>query len=118
MTPRNSPGATVSDTSSSAVSTPSGVSNRLTMLSTTRMASAGSTLAEPPGARFNDVTDMLLRAHHWRRPGARRDPYAVPREASSGPLPLTASKRVIGSGFRRNDRYSVFRVIAAVIAAV
>ncbi len=46
ITPRNSPGATVSETSSTAVRTPSGVSNRLTMFSTTRMASA----APAPGA--------------------------------------------------------------------
>src|SRR5262249_54254895 len=41
ITPRNSPGATPSDTSSTAVTTPSGVSNRLVMWSTTRMFPAG-----------------------------------------------------------------------------
>src|SRR5215813_8876804 len=41
LTPRNSPGATPSDTSSTAVTTPSGVSNRLVMWSTTRMFPAG-----------------------------------------------------------------------------
>src|SRR5262249_41338621 len=37
ITPTNSPGATESETPSTAVTTPSGVSNRLVMLSTTRM---------------------------------------------------------------------------------
>src|SRR5215470_509817 len=55
ITPRNSPGATESETPSTAVTTPSGVSNRLVMLSTTRMPSgaaagldaADSTVAAP-----------------------------------------------------------------------
>src|SRR5262245_6996819 len=55
ITPRNSPGATVSDRLSTAVRTPSGVANRLVMLSTTRMASVGSTRAEPWSVRFNCV---------------------------------------------------------------
>src|SRR5262249_3035985 len=38
ITPTNSPGVTDSDTPSTAVTTPSGVSNDLTMLSTARMA--------------------------------------------------------------------------------
>src|SRR6185312_2596305 len=42
ITPRNSPGATDSDTPSIAVTTPSGVSNRLLMLSTARIAAAGA----------------------------------------------------------------------------
>src|SRR5262249_2839233 len=51
ITPRNSPGATVSERLSTAVSAPSGVSNRLTMFSTTRMASAGRTPAACPSLR-------------------------------------------------------------------
>src|SRR5262249_3245673 len=39
ITPTNSPGATERETPSTAVTTPSGVSNRLVMLSTTRMPS-------------------------------------------------------------------------------
>src|SRR5262245_60092699 len=42
ITPRNSPGATDSETPSTAVTTPSGVSNRLVMLSTVRIAAAGA----------------------------------------------------------------------------
>src|SRR5882724_1994739 len=40
MTDKNSPGATVKEILSTAVSTPSGVSNRLTMSSTTRIGFA------------------------------------------------------------------------------
>ena len=40
ITERNSPGTTSNDTSSTAVRTPSCVSKRLTMFSTTRMGSA------------------------------------------------------------------------------
>src|SRR5215510_5394638 len=53
ITPRNSPGATESETPSTAVTTPSGVSNRLVMLSTTRMpsgAAAGLDTADNTGA--------------------------------------------------------------------
>src|SRR5262245_6231579 len=53
ITPTNSPGATVSETPSTAVTTPSGVSNRLVMLSTTRMpsgAAAGLDTADNTGA--------------------------------------------------------------------
>src|SRR5262245_2820805 len=52
ITPRNSPGATESETPSTAVTTPSGVSNRLVMLSTTRMPSgtaAGLDTADSTG---------------------------------------------------------------------
>ncbi len=48
MMPTNSPGATDSETRSTAVTTPSGVSNRLTMLSTARIALAVA--AAGPGA--------------------------------------------------------------------
>ncbi len=41
ITARNSPGATLNETLSTATSVPSGVSNRLEMSSTTRIASAG-----------------------------------------------------------------------------
>src|SRR5215510_15807145 len=42
ITPRNSPGATESETPSTAMTTPSGVSNRLVILSTTRMPSGAA----------------------------------------------------------------------------
>src|SRR5579862_9104435 len=42
ITARNSPGATVNDTSSRAVMPPSAVAKCMTMLSTTRIAGAGS----------------------------------------------------------------------------
>src|SRR5215510_682495 len=54
ITARNSPGATVSETLSTAVSAPSGVSNRLVTRSTTRMASAGL-LPAALWSRFNGV---------------------------------------------------------------
>ena len=73
ITLTNSPGATVSDMPSTAVSTPSRVSNRLTSLSTTRMASAGA--ADDRSAPLCAVAAMaavastsLLRA--TRRTGA------------------------------------------------
>src|SRR5262245_3790949 len=52
ITPRNSPGATESETPSTATTTPSGVSNRLVILSTTRMPSgtaAGLDTADSTG---------------------------------------------------------------------
>src|SRR5262245_10280227 len=57
MTDRNSPGRTLSDTSSTAVIGPSGVSNRTTMLSATRMASLADAL---------DIAALLAFARHRR----------------------------------------------------
>ena len=57
ITPRNSPGMTSSETWSMAVSTPSGVSNRLTISSTTRMG-----LAAALGALGSTRSDGMVKA--------------------------------------------------------
>src|SRR5215510_9867746 len=64
ITPKNSPGLTDSDTSSTAVSTPSGVSNCLTMLSTVRIGSA----ALAPGTRPDGIATTVMNGvtPHWR----------------------------------------------------
>jgi hypothetical protein len=76
------------------------------MLSTTRMAFAGSTAAEPPWARFNVATDMFPRfqkALFPRKPERRR--FVPPLDRLPSWVPACGN-------------YSVFRVIAAVMAAV
>src|SRR5215470_4442058 len=60
ITPTNSPGATESDTPSTAVSTPSGVSKRLTMSSTTKMALADATFGAPASARSNGTVTAAI----------------------------------------------------------
>src|SRR5262245_61037291 len=75
ITAKNSPGETLSETWSTAVSTPSGVSNRMTMSSTTRMGSTDFTLGIPRALWSESVvaTDiqrarsLLALAHHHRR---------------------------------------------------
>src|SRR5215510_11888173 len=73
ITPRNSPGATDSETPSTAVMTPSGVSNRLVMLSTTRNPSG--TAAGLDAADSTVVAAMLVRRSD-SHPGAGK-PYSI-----------------------------------------
>ena len=72
ITAKNSPGFTASDTLSTAVSTPSGVSNCLTMPSTVRIGStarAAGTASRPNGIATTDMDDGLpSRPFSLRRP--------------------------------------------------
>src|SRR6185436_4226712 len=60
MMPTNSPGATLNETWSTAVSTPSGVSNRLTMSSTTKIAWAGAACGAPASTRSNGTVTPAI----------------------------------------------------------
>src|SRR6266568_9517476 len=76
ITPTNSPGATESETSSTAVIAPSGVSNRLVMLSTARMplgAGAGFDAAD------RTVAAAMLVPWIAHQRGAR-GPYTTSRD--------------------------------------
>src|SRR5262245_9184312 len=91
ITPRNSPGLTDNDTLSTAVTTPSGVSNRLLMLSTTRMAASGEA-TRPDGI----VTRaMAARVSHDRARTCRVQPrYSTWRWTGARSL---AGKSVAGA---------------------
>src|SRR5262249_43314222 len=89
ITPRNSPGATESETPSTAVTTPSGVSNRLVMLSTTRMpsgAAAGLDTADNTGAAAMLVPRMPLSAGP-ARPYSPSRLFGAARRLDQTPLP-------------------------------
>src|SRR5262249_24074175 len=58
ITPTNSPGDTSSETPSTAVRTPSGVSKRLTMSSTTRIALADPTFGAPASGRSDGTAGI------------------------------------------------------------
>ena len=68
ITPKNSPGLTDSDTLSTAVSTPSGVSNCLTMLSTARIGSAARAAGMASRPDGIATTDMDGVTPHWQPP--------------------------------------------------
>src|SRR6266581_1582117 len=79
ITPTNSPGATESETPSTAVTTPSRVSNRLMMLSTARM---------PSGAAAGlDAADKTVAA-------AMLVPRIAPQRGARGPY---TTSRVLGA---------------------
>src|SRR5215475_14121577 len=74
ITPTNSPDATDSETPSTAVTTPSGVSNRLMILSTARMAPSAA-VASPDGLAAVNAVASAMRLPSLRYPnnmGARR----------------------------------------------
>src|SRR3954449_1053577 len=60
MIPTNSPGATLNETWSTAVSTPSGVSKRLTISSTTRIGCTGAVVATPESTRSNGTVTPAI----------------------------------------------------------
>src|SRR6478735_7926162 len=60
MIPTNSPGATLNETWSTAVSTPSGVSKRLTISSTNRIGCAGAVVATPESTRSNGTVTPAI----------------------------------------------------------
>src|SRR5258708_30883934 len=64
ITDTNSPGATAKETWSTAVRMPSGVSNCLTMSSTTRIGLPGASPGAPAATRFDgvEITAMLVLA--------------------------------------------------------
>src|SRR5262245_13161178 len=89
ITPRNSPGATESETPSTAVTAPSGVSNRLVILSTTRMpsrAAAGLDTADNTGAAAMLVPRMPLSAG-LARPYSTSGVLGAARAPDETPLP-------------------------------
>src|SRR5262245_31437182 len=87
ITPTNSPGATLSETCSTAVSTPSGVSKRLTISSTTRMGSRRAVFGAFASMRSNGTAGIYRSL----------PPFLVARLANSsrGPRPAysTSSPR-------------------------
>src|SRR5260370_10872444 len=94
ITPTNSPGATLSETWSTAVSTPSDVSKRLTMSSTTSRALAGAAFGAPASARSNGTVTAAIAFHHPRfepsvcrgrlvRCWAQSPPYSTSRQRVS-----------------------------------
>src|SRR5215467_2844194 len=108
ITPRNSPGATLSETRSTAVSTPSGVSNRLTMSSTTRMADAAfGALASmrSDGAVTADMPSSPLRASAWKdRAFAGPPPYSTSSPPAAGRAPARLRRRLAHSHGRDKPR--------------
>src|SRR3954454_8689815 len=60
MIPTNSPGATLNETWSTAVSTPSGVSKRLTISSTTTIGCAGAVVATSVSTRSNGTVTPAI----------------------------------------------------------
>src|SRR5215510_6642791 len=85
ITPKNSPGLTDSDTLSTAVSTPSGVSNCLTIPSTVRIGSA----ALAPGTRPDGIATTVMNGV-TPRSAAARDSCTLAYLSRSG-AKLTAS---------------------------
>src|SRR5262245_14453449 len=91
ITPTNSPGATESETPSTAVTTPSGVSNRLVMLSTTRLplgAAAGLDTADSTGAGAMLVPRIALIAG-LAGPYTTSRVLGAPRTLDQTPLPFS-----------------------------
>src|SRR5262245_30163909 len=85
ITPTNSPGATLSETWSTAVSTPSGVSKRLTMSSTTRMGSPRAVFGAPASTRSNGTAAI----YSFPSPLPRRAACLVHDAAPARPIAHT-----------------------------
>src|SRR5262245_34461351 len=91
ITPTNSPGATDSETPSTAVTTPSGVSNDLTMLSTARMAPPAATSGPDGLTAVNAVaTAMRLPSLRYPKNMGCAGPYSTSRLAAA---PATADQK-------------------------
>src|SRR5882757_6808135 len=104
ITPTNSPGATDSETPSTAMMAPSGLSNRLVMLSTARMASgaaAGLDAADNTVAAAMALSVLRVPSQRGSRGHIpHRGFLGAPRTADETPLPspLRSSQlRLIGS---------------------
>src|SRR5215468_4955051 len=93
ITPTNSPDATDSETPSTAVTTPSGVSNDLTMLSTARMAPPAAA-AGPDGLTAVNAVATAMRLPSLRYPKNKNmgcaGPYSTSRLAAA---PATADQK-------------------------
>src|SRR5262249_54495900 len=90
ITPTNSPGATESETPSTAVTTPSGVSNRLVMLSTTRMpsgAAAGLDAADNTVAAAMSCCPVVPLTAGLARPHSTWGVLGAARPLGETPLP-------------------------------
>ena len=87
----NSPGATLNETSSTAVSTPSGVSKRLTMSSTTRMGSAAAACGAPASMRSNGTVTAAINRFPLDHPScAARVAVCLAHAAIAHPRPAWA----------------------------